>query len=118
MVADRRRLIAGGGSFAARISAVTAFAVTEVFNAITGEMEEVELAGFPSAVESEAVVPRWQAQPGGVNCDMVNVVPNPYRGTAEWDLIPSERDPTGRGGGAVGALEDPPDPTRPRNPSI
>jgi hypothetical protein len=25
----------------------------------------------------------------------VKVVPNPYRGRADWDLIPSEQDPTG-----------------------
>jgi hypothetical protein len=25
----------------------------------------------------------------------VTVVPNPYRGRADWDLVPSERDPTG-----------------------
>jgi hypothetical protein len=25
----------------------------------------------------------------------VTVVPNPYRGSADWDLIPSDKDPTG-----------------------
>jgi hypothetical protein len=28
-------------------------------------------------------------------CEQVRVVPNPYRGGADWDLTPSERDPTG-----------------------
>jgi hypothetical protein len=72
--------------------AVTAFGLTEVFNPITNRTEEVEIAGSPSAVEAEAVVPRWGAQE---SCDAVSVVPNPYRGSAAWDLIPSDRDPTG-----------------------
>jgi len=72
--------------------AVTAFAVQNVVNPITQKSEEVELSGLPSAVEAEAVVPRWDAVDG---CDAVKVVPNPYRGGADWDLVPSERDPTG-----------------------
>lgn len=56
-----------------------------------------ELSGQPAAVEAEVVVPRWEAQPAGrsINCDEVKVVPNPYRGGADWDLVPSETDPTG-----------------------
>jgi hypothetical protein len=73
--------------------AVTAFGLTTINNSITGETEIVELAGLPAAVEAEAVVPRWDAVEG--TCDQVAVVPNPYRGGADWDLIPSERDPTG-----------------------
>ena len=46
-------------------------------------------------MEAEAVIPRWDAQAGVVSCDAIKVVPNPYRGNAEWDLIPSDRDPTG-----------------------
>ncbi len=38
------------------------------------------------------VVPRWDAANG---CDRVRVVPNPYRGRADWDLTPSDTDPTG-----------------------
>ena len=72
--------------------AVTAFGTTLVRNAITGKEERVELAGLPAAVEAEAVVPRWGTAQG---CQNVTVVPNPYRGRADWDLIPSEQDPTG-----------------------
>ena len=72
--------------------AVTAFGTTHIRNPITGKTEVVELSGLPSAVEAEAVVPRWDATAG---CQSVKVVPNPYRGRADWDLIPSEQDPTG-----------------------
>jgi len=72
--------------------AVTAFGFTTVTNEVTKKEERVELGGLPSAVESEKVVPRWDAVSG---CSKVGVVPNPYRGGADWDLIPSERDPTG-----------------------
>ena len=72
--------------------AVTAFGVTQITNAVTGQLEDIELSGLPSAVEAEAIVPRWDAQS---SCDQVKVVPNPYRGGAAWDLNPSERDPTG-----------------------
>jgi hypothetical protein len=74
--------------------AVTAFGITSIKNPVTGEDEEIELAGQPAAVEAEVVIPRWAAQ-DGVDCDAITVVPNPYRGGAEWDLVPSERDPTG-----------------------
>jgi hypothetical protein len=66
--------------------AVTAFATRKIGD------EWFELSGLPSAVEAEAVVPRWSAVSG---CEAVRVVPNPYRGGADWDLIPSESDPTG-----------------------
>ncbi len=71
---------------------VTAFGVTTRRNPDTGVEEEVVLDGQPSAVEAEAVVPRWNAARG---CDDVKVVPNPYRGGADWDLVPSDKDPTG-----------------------
>jgi hypothetical protein len=71
---------------------VVSFGVARVRNSITGEFEDIELAGLPHAVESESIVPRWDAVNG---CDHVAVVPNPYRGGADWDLIPSQRDPTG-----------------------
>jgi hypothetical protein len=47
------------------------------------------LEGRRSAVESEGVVP--QASLG----NKVWVVPNPYRGRAQWDLTPNASDPTG-----------------------
>jgi len=72
--------------------AVTAFGFIPHTNEITGRMERIELSGLPSAVEAEAVIPRWDAEDG---CAKVRVVPNPYRGGAAWDLVPSERDPTG-----------------------
>jgi hypothetical protein len=72
--------------------AVTAFGFITVFNRITQRNEVIELSGLPSAVEAEAVVPRWDA---GGGCDEIKVVPNPYRGGAAWDLVPSERDPSG-----------------------
>lgn len=71
---------------------VTAFGVTVRRNTVTGRDEVVELGGQPAAVEAEAVIPRWGATPG---CDNIKVVPNPYRGGADWDLIPSDSDPTG-----------------------
>jgi hypothetical protein len=73
--------------------AVTAFGLTTVRNPITGEDEVVELGGLPAATEAEAIVPRWDSVSG---CQEVKVVPNPYKaGNVGWDLIPSERDPTG-----------------------
>jgi hypothetical protein len=54
-----------------------------------------ELAGRPTASETDAVVPVWDASMSG---DEIIVVPNPYvRGgqPAGWDLNPSDRDPTG-----------------------
>ncbi len=72
--------------------AVTAFGIARAVNPITGQWEDVELSGYPAAVEAEAVVPRWDSVGG---CQDVRVVPNPYRGRADWDLRPSETDPTG-----------------------
>ena len=71
---------------------VVSFGIATVKNPITGANEDIELAGLPHAVESEGIVPRWNTASG---CDHVTVVPNPYRGSADWDLIPSEKDPTG-----------------------
>lgn len=54
-----------------------------------------ELAGRPSASESDEVVPRWEATTGGGD---VIVVPNPYIKGGQpfgWDLTPSDSDPTG-----------------------
>jgi hypothetical protein len=74
---------------------VTAFGILKLNDPVTGEEVEIELGGQPAASEVEVVIPRWAAQEGGVNCDAIRVVPNPYRGSAAWDLIPSEQDPTG-----------------------
>ena len=71
---------------------VTAFGLTERINPADSSVTIVELGGQPSAVEAEAIIPRWAADPG---CENVKVVPNPYRGQAAWDLVPSDTDPTG-----------------------
>ncbi|NNF05750.1 MAG: hypothetical protein HKN21_03230, partial [Candidatus Eisenbacteria bacterium] len=71
---------------------VTAFGVTSRRNDATGELEDLEIAGLPTATEAQAVIPRWDSAGG---CESVAVVPNPYRGGAAWDLIPSQKDPTG-----------------------
>ncbi len=49
------------------------------------------LEGRRSAVEADAVVPQVGTRPKGG----VWVVPNPYRGRAQWDLTPNATDPTG-----------------------
>jgi hypothetical protein len=72
--------------------AVTAFGIMKITNSVTGQEDRIELSGLPSAAEAAQVVPRWEATEG---CGKVTVVPNPYRGRADWDLVPSERDPTG-----------------------
>lgn len=54
-----------------------------------------ELGSQPAATESEGVRPRWSAVTGGDWRERVMVVPNPWRGGADWDLEPSDADPTG-----------------------
>jgi hypothetical protein len=54
-----------------------------------------EREGRPTATESQAVIPVWEATQG---VDNVYVVPNPYTrgGQPEgWDLTPNDQDPTG-----------------------
>jgi hypothetical protein len=73
---------------------VTAYSAWDQVDA-TGKLQHIELAGRPSAAESDAVVPRWKATTEGED---VIVVPNPYiRGgqPSGWDLTPSDADPTG-----------------------
>jgi hypothetical protein len=72
--------------------AVTAFGVDTRINASTGFPESIELGGSPAAVQRELVVASWQP---GTSCSDIKVVPNPYRGGADWDLMPSDCDPTG-----------------------
>jgi len=55
----------------------------------------IELASSPAATEAEGVRPLWGAVTAGDWQDQVFVVPNPWRGGAEWDLTPSASDPTG-----------------------
>jgi len=50
------------------------------------------LVGNPSATNAQVVYPRGDAQK---DIDHVYVVPNPYRGGAQWDLVPRAEDPSG-----------------------
>ncbi len=61
----------------------------------TGDIQYQELASSPAAVEAEGVRPLWAAVENGDWKENVFVVPNPWRGGAEWDLTPSNSDPTG-----------------------
>jgi len=51
-----------------------------------------EQEGRRAATEADGVVPQ-AAQ--GTSASQVYVVPNPYRGSAQWDLSPDAADPTG-----------------------
>jgi hypothetical protein len=51
-----------------------------------------EQEGRRAATESDGVVPQALQ---GTKANQVYVVPNPYRGRAQWDLNPSAADPTG-----------------------
>ncbi len=50
------------------------------------------LEGNPSATNAQVVYPRADAQK---DQDHVYVVPNPYKGGAQWDLVPRDDDPSG-----------------------
>lgn len=77
----------------ANFYSITAFGVQSRLNLATGEIEEVVLSGQPAAVQKEVVVSSWNYAASG--CAAVGVVPNPYRGGADWDLTPADCDPTG-----------------------
>jgi hypothetical protein len=53
---------------------------------------DIVLVGNPSATNAQVVYPRSDAQK---DQDRVYVVPNPYKGTAQWDLVPRDEDPSG-----------------------
>ena len=53
---------------------------------------DVVLQGNPSASNAQVVYPRGDSKSDQKN---VFVVPNPYKGGAEWDLVPREEDPSG-----------------------
>jgi hypothetical protein len=61
---------------------------------VPGETAETDLVlqGNPSASNAQVVYPRGDSRN---NQDNVFVVPNPYKGGAEWDLVPREEDPSG-----------------------
>jgi hypothetical protein len=54
-----------------------------------------KLEGRPAAVEGDAELPQTSLVSTTINDGKVYVVPNPYRGGAEWDLTPNAADPTG-----------------------
>jgi hypothetical protein len=53
---------------------------------------DITLIGNPSATNAQVVYPRGDAQR---RTDQVYVVPNPYKGGAQWDLVPRAEDPSG-----------------------
>jgi hypothetical protein len=61
---------------------------------VPGETAETDilLMGNPSATNAQVVYPRADAKRGQ---DSVYVVPNPYKGGAQWDLVPRDEDPSG-----------------------
>jgi hypothetical protein len=60
---------------------------------VNGERNTLaEQEGRRGATEADGVTPQ-AAQ--GVKADQVYVVPNPYKGHAQWDLSPNAADPTG-----------------------
>jgi hypothetical protein len=73
---------------------VTAFDINDTGekDPITGEMQKFALECRHVATSDQAVVPMTDAVDGVGD---VYVVPNPYYGSARWDLVPNPRDPTG-----------------------
>jgi hypothetical protein len=57
-----------------------------------GNVADIVLIGNPSATNAQVVYPRSDAQKDQTH---VFVVPNPYKGSAQWDLVPREEDPSG-----------------------
>jgi hypothetical protein len=52
----------------------------------------VEIQTQPASTEDISIIPRADAQS---KLGKITVVPNPYVGRADWDLTPSDIDPTG-----------------------
>jgi len=57
-----------------------------------GSVPDIVLIGNPSSTNAQVVYPRSDAQKDQTH---VFVVPNPYKGGAQWDLVPREEDPSG-----------------------
>jgi hypothetical protein len=53
---------------------------------------DITLVGNPSATNAQVVYPRSDARK---RTDQVYVVPNPFKGGAQWDLVPRAEDPSG-----------------------
>lgn len=58
----------------------------------SGQIADIVLVGNPSATNAQVVYPRTDA---ASDQQHVFVVPNPYKGHTEWDLVPREEDPSG-----------------------
>jgi hypothetical protein len=54
--------------------------------------KDLLLQGNPSATNAQVVYPRGESRP---DQEHVYVVPNPYKGGAQWDLVPRDEDPSG-----------------------
>ncbi|MCK4413705.1 MAG: hypothetical protein KAY32_09185 [Candidatus Eisenbacteria sp.] len=61
----------------------------------------------PAALEGDGVRPRWDAVAAASWQSAITVIPNPYRGGAAWDLIPSSADPLGTHIEFVGLPDEP-----------
>jgi hypothetical protein len=53
---------------------------------------DILMIGNPNATNAQVVYPRIDSRN---DQDHVYVVPNPYRGGAQWDLVPRDEDPSG-----------------------
>lgn len=73
---------------------VTAFDMNETDrkDPLTGENATFSLSCRHVATDEQAVVPKSDPAAGA---GRVIVVPNPYYGGADWDLVPNPKDPTG-----------------------
>lgn len=58
----------------------------------SGSIPDILLVGSPSATNAQVVYPRGDSQNDQSH---VFVVPNPFKATAQWDLVPREEDPSG-----------------------
>jgi hypothetical protein len=73
---------------------VTAKDSTGQRDVLGGRGTLAEQEGRRSAVESDGVVPQSSTEAVSASKNIF-VVPNPYRGHAQWDLTPNASDPTG-----------------------
>jgi hypothetical protein len=74
--------------------AVTALDSTGQRSVTGGRGTLAQQEGGRSAREGDGVTPQAPVAAAGAS-NAVYVVPNPYRGRASWDLVPSAADPTG-----------------------
>jgi len=66
------------------------------YSSWTDEQGQLQvLSSQPASVEADGIVPQWTNVPKQGWKDQVIVVPNPWNARADWDLTPSDADPTG-----------------------